>query len=419
MHSKKPSCLSLVVASMLLPGCGPSTNALRNNRAADAQPHTVSQAALSGADAADKLAMSLLAELDHRPNRDGNMAFAPTSLSVALMMVAAGAGGETRSGMLTGLGFDASVSDPVAATAAIIAELTKTSDSPSTITAADRIWVQTGLQVKPAYLDALQSHFRSDAGRLDFINEPESARGSMNAWIAERTEGLVPELLGPNTIDTKTRLLAADAMVISAPWLTPFDPKLTSMKPFTTLNGVVQVQTMRQTVRIKYWNGYEVELAEMPLAGNRLVLDIILPSAGKGPVSAALAAASIKSLVAATPSPKIVAIELPQFSTTSALRLDKELSSLGMAAAFSDHADFTGITTDETLSIGGVMQQVAVTINERGTRTGIGSGVILEHRMATPDPIEMHVNRPFLYVIRDRESGAFLVVGRVGDPTKA
>ena len=411
----KSSLLALALSS----GCGPQLIDLNGRHSADEVTSVSGVASYQGAAAANKFALSLLGELDGRPGAaSGNCAFAPTSLSAALMMVAAGAAGDTRDGMIATLGFDSGTPNPVAATAAVIHHVTLTDGSLTKVVAADRVWAQQGLALQPAYVGSLHGDFSSAAGTVDFSTAPELARADINAWISEHTDGLVKELFAPLAITEATRLVAADAMVIDAPWKAPFDPAMSSDRPFTTPAGGVTVRTMRQVGDFMHVSGQGLELVELPFAGDRFVLDLIIPGDGSLFLPAASLAGVLDGMAALKIAAVPVAVQLPVFSTKAALRLDTQLKHLGMGKAFSQQADFAAMTSAEPLVLGGVFQQVAVDVNERGTRAGIASGAVVQHRMSLPHPLELHFDRPFVYIVRDRVTGAFLVVGRIADPTK-
>jgi serpin B len=411
---------SPVLVLALSAGCGRAVIDLESRHSADDRAaNSGALQAQEGAAAANRFALSLLDQLDHRSDASaGNTAFAPTSLSAALMMVAAGAARDTRSGIITGLGFAADTKDPVSATASVLRQVTISDGSPTKVVAADRTWSQKGLTLQPGYLAALQANFAGEPGSADFRAEPEAARADLNTWVAEHTDGLVKELFAPGAITVATRLVAADAMVIDAPWKAPFDPAWTSGRPFTTPSGVITVPTMRQVGEFAHLTGLGLDAVELPFAGDRFALDLIAPGEGSLFLPLGAVADVLDGLAANKSVAESVAVQVPVFSTATALRLDKELKQLGMEKAFSQQADFTGMTSAEPLALGGVYQQVAVEVNERGTRAGIASGAVVQHRVSRPSPLEMHFDRPFVYIVRDRITGAFLVVGRIADPTK-
>lgn len=402
-----------------LPSCGRALIDLNSDRSDAPTRAAPSPDALAGAAVANRFALNLLTALDRRAgSAANNAAFAPTSLEAALSMVAKGAAGTTRDGMLEAMGFGGTAADPLAASAAVLRSLAFTGSPTTKLAAADRVWAQTGLKIVPEYARALDASFAVAIGDVDFHGDPEAARGAINAWAAERTDGLVKELFPAGAINELSRLVTADALLIDAVWKNPFDPKLSAPRPFAVPGGTVQVTTMRQVGAFPFAADARTRVVELPLAGDRLALDVFVPVDGTASLAAPDIQAALAALVGAGAKPQPVAVELPAFSTATALRLDAELQRLGMGEAFTDRADFSNMVQGMPLSLGGVMQQVAVQVNERGTRAGIASGAVVEHRLALQNAVEFRADRPFVYIVRDRDTGAFLIVGRVADPTK-
>lgn len=401
-------------------GCGAAAVGWRADRNSSAERPSLPlrTEADDGASATNKLAMSLLTALDARSGAaDVNYAFAPASLEVALNMVAVGAVGSTRAGMISALGFDGSSTGPLAASSALLRSFADTASSSTKLLSADKAWAQAGMPIEPTYVQAL-AHVSQSLGRADFRGAPEAARTAINEWAATQTDGLVRHLFPETSIDERTRLVTADTLLLEAPWKSPFDPLVTSPKDFAAASGTIQVPTMRQVGNFPLVDTEAGRLVELPLDGDRFVLDVFVPGTGAKILGADQLSSMLTALTTAAGEPQPVAIELPLFSTRSALRLDGELKKLGMSEAFSDRADFSAMVRGETLALGGVLQQVAIDVNEAGTRVGVASGVVAEHRMTLLLATEVHVDRPFLYLVRDRRTGAFLVVGRVADPSK-
>ncbi len=116
-----------------------------------------------------------------------------------------------------------------------------------------------------------------------------------------------------------------------------------------------------------------------------------------------------------------VIVTLPRFKTTQMMRMKKVLSEMGMGLAFSDAADFTGISEKGGLSISDVIHKAFIDVNEEGTEAAAATGVIVHFTSAAPPPpppVEFRADHPFVFLIRDRRSGSVLFLGRLADPTK-
>jgi serpin B len=110
---------------------------------------------------------------------------------------------------------------------------------------------------------------------------------------------------------------------------------------------------------------------------------------------------------------------LPRFKVTAAMNLKNGLSQLGMPLAFSDDADFSGLSTKEGLKISEVVHKAYVDINEEGTEAAASTAVIIAPTMARRDPhppVVFRADHPFIYMIRDPDTGSILFLGRLTDP---
>jgi serpin B len=222
-------------------------------------------------------------------------------------------------------------------------------------------------------------------------------------------------------INTLTRLVLVNAIYFKGGWLYPFKPQATHEAPFTRLDGSqVNVPLMNwtkaETVRYAQGDGYQI--VELPYQGGNAVMTILLPDAGQFTTFEEKLTAQLTALLASL-NPQAVKVSLPRFRNESAFNLTQTLATLGMTTALSDAADFSGMTGQRDLFIGAVVHQAFVEVNESGTEAAAATAVIMQVAAARVDqPLEIKVDRPFIYLIRDTQTGAVLFVGRVLDPTQ-
>jgi serpin B len=179
--------------------------------------------------------------------------------------------------------------------------------------------------------------------------------------------------------------------------------------------------TMRVRARLRYLRGDGYQAVELPYTGGRLGMVIVLPDAGPGGLRAGGAAggAGLGGLQAGL-APRQVTLALPRFRVTSGFALRPVLSALGMALAFTDEADFGGITAAERLRIDEVVHQAYIDVNEAGTEAAAATAAVITAAARFMDPqlpVEMIVDRPFRFALTDLRSGLPLFLGRVTDPT--
>ena len=379
--------------------------------------------------------------LFRRLDGNSNLCFSPTSIALALAMVRPGAKGQTAAEMdkvLPGLGTDADASE-LAALMRSFAGATQYLDAngiplgpdatpdpanpePATeLDVSDQAFIQQGMSVEPAYLDALSSRFGAGVGLLDFKTDPEAARIAINKWASERTKGRIPEVLKPGNVTKADRVALANAIYLKAAWASKFDPKLTKQAAFTTAAGTkVSVPTMAIDQTFGYSAGAGYKAVELPYSGG-MSMTVVVPDDMASFVSG-LTAAKLSKLIVYGDQTYDVDLTLPRFSIDTSFELSGALEAMGMPTLFSSVADLSGVTTEEQLHVGSVIHEANIDVVESGT-TAAAVTVVL---MATggggpqepPIKVQFHVNKPFLYFIRDNTDGAVLFMGRVDDPSK-
>jgi serpin B len=350
-----------------------------------------------------------------------NIVLSPASIAIALSMVSAGAVGSTLGELLDVLRID-NAAGRHRSMNALTAELDRrnhgSGDAGVQLSILDQLWGQQGFTFVPEFLDLLATEYGAGLETVDFRSDAEGAREQINQWVAEATADRIPELLGQGTIDAATRLALVNAIHLKASWAEPFDPSLTLDAPFTLVDGgTVTVPMMRGTSELMYATGDGWQAVELPYDGDELAMLVFLPEPGF--------LDQFEQIFLVTDAtqylePASVFVQLPTWDTGSTFSLADVLAGMGMPTAFSSDADFTGISTDEPLHIGAVIHQANITVDEAGTEAAAATAVVVEAGSAAPSgdgPIEMIVDRPFVFALRDRATGAVLFLGRVSDPS--
>ncbi len=353
-----------------------------------------------------------------------NMVFSPTSLALALAMARAGAGGQTAAEMDAVM--HALASDEHAGWLnALDQELasrsqTATDDAgqalPVTLRIANAPFAQEGMPLEATYLETLASRFGAGLRLVDYRSATEEARGVINAWVDERTEQRIPELLVEGVLTPATRLTLVNAIYLKAPWQTPFSAGATEEGAFTRADGsTVEVPFMSTSASLSHASGDGWQALELPYLGGSLVLTLILPDdlAGFERTLTPDGLAAITSSLVDTQ----VALALPRFGIETKAELATVLAALGMPTAFGDAADLSGITTAERLAISDVIHQANIDVDEKGTEAAAATAVVMRMTAMPTETVTVRVDRPFLFALRDVPTGAILFLGRVGDPS--
>jgi serpin B len=372
------------------------------------------------ADAINDFGLQLLRDA---VERDENAVLSPASIAMALAMARAGARGDTAAEMDTVLRGVASDGNPTwlnALDAALGARSGTfrnqfNKDADVLLRIANQAFAQGGFAFEQSYLDALASRYGAGLWLVDFVNDAEAARRTANQWVADQTEQRIPELLGDGAVDTLTRLVLINAVYLKSAWFAPFSGT-TAPAPFHRLDGsTVDVQMMHTLAELPYAKGSGYEAVELPYAGRQLAMLVIVPD----DLAAFEAGLDGQALAAITDGlhAERVAVAFPRFGIETKLDLNRALAAMGMPLAFDERrADFSGITPAADLYISGVIHQANIDVDEEGTEASAATAVIMGTTSMPPPPIPMTVDRPFLFALRDVQTGAILFLGRVVEP---
>lgn len=365
------------------------------------------QQTLAAADAA--FARALWSEL---ASRDGNVVVSPASIATAVQMAYVGARGETAVEIARVLHLDAAATptDVAAAAASLLTRIEHAAGRSTSLSVADQVWVQRGFPIASGFRAALADGFDSAFHLADFIGHGEDARRAINDAIAGQTHDRIRDLLPPGTDLQDARLMLTNAIYLNAAWETPFDPRQTAPEPFTRSDGrVTHPKTMSADGQYDYAAAAGYQAIRLPYAGGRLAMTLLLPSHGRS-----------LTWPAAPPSfrPRAVDLMLPKFHFSWGGDLAELLGALGMPTAFTDSADFGGISS-KPLHIGTVPHKAFIAVGEKGTEAAAATAVgIMAGTAVNPGSItRLHFDRPFLFRIDDTATGLPLFLGKVADPT--
>jgi serpin B len=374
------------------------------------------------AKAINKFAGSLHARLGEQEK--GSLFFSPFSVETALAMTSAGARGPTLEEMQKTLHLPA---DPHPAFAELLKHLNATGTDKKRgceLTTANAIWAMQGYPWRKEFIQLTTKNYGAGVIEVDFA-ESEQARKRINDWVEKETKEKIKELIPAGVISALTRMVLTNAIYFKGNWAIQFDKKKTKDAPFHRADRTkADVPLMQQTGMFNHGqftmyvqrSGEEVQVLELPYAGNELSMQIFLP---KDPGGAGRLAQWLGdgNFVQTELKKQRVRVSLPRFKAESNLSLKPVLMELGMKAAFSDRtADFSGMHTGrEKLFISHVLHKAFVDVNEEGTEAAAATAVVVEARSA-PQVTEFRADRPFVFVIRDNKTGTALFMGRYSGP---
>jgi serpin B len=364
--------------------------------------------------------------------KEGNLFYSPHSISVALAMTYAGARGKTAEQMADTLHF---LLEPELLHRAfnwLDAELAQRGEGGNgkdnegfTLNIVNAIWGQKDYSFLSTFLDVLAENYGAGLRILDFITETEASRLAINQWVSDQTEDRIRELIPRGAIDELTRLVLTNAIYFNADWEHPFDAGSTVNGRFYLLDGrQVTVRMMKQTEVFGYADGQGYQAIELPYDGGELSMVILLPEAGQFEAfEEELQGEGVSDIISGL-QPARLALTMPKFEFDSEFNLKDTLAFMGMPDAFKppwpvsgEGADFSGMTGRRELFISDVVHKAFVAVDEKGTEAAAATGVIIGVTSAPVDPpVQVTIDRPFIFLIRDIETGAILFAGRVLNP---
>ncbi len=353
-------------------------------------------------------------------SEEGNVFYSPFSISIALAMTYAGAEGTTETEMADVMHFDLPGPQLHQAFNALDLSLAGrgTGDaSQFRLNIANALWGQTGYPFEQDFLDTIALNYGSGLFLLDFMSDPEGSRGTINEWVEEKTEERIKDLLPQGVITPNTRLVLTNAIYFWGEWVNMFSRDVTAPGSFTTPDGTtVMADFMHIEATYGYLAGTGYEAVEMPYKGEDTSMILIAPDAGTlGAFEATLDASTLDGIIAGLVPTEMV-FSMPKFEFEKETKVKQILQELGLEAPFiSGVADFSGLDGTTTLFITDVLHKAFVAVNEDGTEAAAATAVIMGNDSVPGTTVT--IDRPFIFLIRDKVTGTILFLGRVTDPS--
>jgi serpin B len=374
---------------------------------------------------------------------DSNLCLSPYSVSSALAMTFAGADGKTREEMARVLHLPQTTDDIHNSFAVLEKSLTAMAEEskqaerwkksekagdPITLTIANRLFAEKGYNFRESFLTLAKNSYNAPLEPVDFSKNPEQARAHINDWVAEQTRKRIQDLIPAGALDETTRMVLTNALYLKAPWANPFEKEATQPGQFHAKGGApVDVPMMHSRLDgVGYAKESDYTAFTIPYRGRELNFVVFLPNAVNGlPALEKKWTPEMLSACAKLPAADIV-LSLPKFKMEPpTVPLKDELEALGMKTAFDDprgSANFDRLAPrqpNDYLYLSKVFHKTFIAVDEEGTEAAAATAAVMAYAtsaMRPDEPIEVKVDRPFLYAIQHVPSGACLFLGRVTDP---
>ena len=402
-------CIAILAATACM-----DENTDRNGPQATTQPGSPVQAAELKLPAAGNLSVDLgLSLLRSVAKEDGgaHVLISPHGVASALVLAWNGAVGKTGEGIASTIGLAAgSTFDQFNPTWASLNRSLTSADTELQLANANSIWVRQGTELTPTFVARSRDSFGAKVQALDF--DAADTPSTINAWVQNSTGGKIESIIaGP--IPSSAQLYLINALYFKGAWSESFKKEATRRRDFhPTGEPARPVQMMERLAEWGYHKG-KVEAVRLPYGKGRFAMYVILPS--KDDLGKWLEGFDGEAWLAVVNSLSIQEgkVVLPRFRTAFSTKLKPALSALGMAAAFSDAADFSGMTTG-SVTISEVVHKTFIEVDEQGSEAAAATGIEMGSTSVNLDPpFEFVADRPFFFAIRDDQTGALLFAGIV------
>jgi serpin B len=344
-----------------------------------------------------------------------NTFFSPLSLNLALGMLYNGASGETRTEMAQILGMADFTDTEINEYYQKMSQALLAIDPLTDINIANSIWYREGFPVKQPFIDINKNYFDAVVRSLNFSSP--NAADIINGWCAEKTKNRIKEII-ENPIPDDVAMYLINALYFKSKWQFEFDKANTKQDDFTKANGQTKkVSMMEQTTDLPYYADQHLQCVEMPYGNQAFSMVAVLP-ANDG--------TSIDQLVeyldndtwqniVANLHEQNVWLKLPRFKIECEISLNEPVQNVGMQRIFDEFlADFANIS-NIPLFVSKIKQKTFVQVNEEGTEAAAVTVVEMTYTSIGPG-VAFIANRPFLYLIKEKSTGAILFIGRMDEP---
>jgi serpin B len=348
-----------------------------------------------------------------------NIFISPYSASTVLQMAGSGAAGQTKIEMQQVLGTTGLSSDTVSAANKEITQSLNSGNTNIILNTANAIWYRQDAHVKPEFMARNQQFFSATVAPLNFA-DPHSV-DVINSWASEKTHGKISRIADGMIDQVYTRLFLANAVYFKGRWADPFDAKDTKDRPFHLRSGNQKdVPMMTQTKTFTYRRGTGYQAVRLPYQDENLAMYVFLPDTNSSPekLLGIMNGDTWQRVTKPGFSEKEGMVVLPRLKLEYSVELNQPLQALGMKTAFDMvKADFSGIAPQ--LYISAARQKMFVEVKEEGTEAAAVTGIAVmteSTAMPLPNPFQMIVDRPFLFLIEDKQTGTILFTGVMFDP---
>ncbi len=349
-----------------------------------------------------------------------NIVLSPFSISTALAMTYAGARGQTGEEMGMVMHFDRDPGNFSRGYSSYLNSVSRMAGDDLNLNIANSLWAQYDYTFLDSYFETLERYYGSSGFMVDFTSDTEKVRLEINEWVYRQTGENISDLLEPGVLTIDTRLVLANAIHFRGQWLKEFDRGRTREGDFYTYDDQsVKADFMNRTDTLLYYGDDLLQAVKLPYAGEGFSMLFILPARGVSPreLFNQFDAGDYQDMLA---NMEVAETELfiPRFKAESKVELDKLLSSMGMRQAFTNQADFSGITGGMDLKIDRIIHQALIEVSEEGTEAAAATAVVIIRKSLLEEDSRkvFRADRPFIYFLVENRYNSILFSGITSRP---
>lgn len=359
-------------------------------------------------------------------DKTSNEFLSPFSISAALMLLAIGTDGSTKSQIVNSM-FDNDEPDDIKMGYKILSDkLASRTDQNNTLSAANRLFPSDRFKLLKSYNDDALEYFGAQAELQDYVKDAEGARVRINDWIALQTNNKIQNMLQQGSLNPATVNVLVNAIYFKGKWKTPFDPKETLKRNFfVSANEQKQVDMMSGKFNALSGEdlGLDCKILKLPYIGDDLSMVILLPNDGNGlgTLETKLNVGTLKQLISNAKDQEAI-IKIPKFIMEAEYNLRPVFEAMGISEIFDEKtANFTNMVTDDSpnVYVSDARHKAFIEVTEEGTEAAASTAIIMETRSSlveTLPPFEFIADHPFIFFIQDDDTETVLFIGRFVDP---
>ncbi len=349
-----------------------------------------------------------------KENPKANLCFSPYSISQALAMTYCGAKNTTQKEMAQVMYFDKNPHLTGSDFQTLNSELKKQTDSVN-FSLANALWAHKGYLFLPSYFQQMETYFNAPLYYANFekTRGRKKASKKINNWVYNQTNSQIKNLISPNNLTSDTRLILVNALYFFAEWQHAFDAANTKNNSFFGWNETLQLPFMETIQKIPYYSDDLVHAISLPYKGNKQSLMVLLPNKtdGLSKLEETFDYFYFSTILSDFNQAQATII-IPQFELETTNELSGTMKNMGLNIAFSNEADFSGMTGATDLRIDKIFHKTKLKISEQGTEAAAASAVVMVRKSAAAKPVIFEANHPFMYFIFDNQTQTILFMGR-------